>query len=820
MARSRTIPIKFPFAGLSRRFAHQSQPPYTTPNALNVRPNDGVHFLGRRRGSSRPGVVAHFGGAQVGVGLMRLLARVEGFNPGTFHEYLDSFDRTAWGPAWSIPGGLTRMPELVDGFAYSDENGVQSGGVYNVIDFDTDRPYSLGLRVWLGHRQTTGTVIKPDGLYYLLLRMVDDAPVAFGAGATVIAVVLTVTTSGDTLTYNVKAYYDTSGAPVFDVNITPSRSSPEYVDFAVVSKGTSWGCYLFDQLVSPWTSVGGNTRHRAGFAIHPSTADSQCKVDRFWLNCYRNDPVPSGRDRVVASAAGNLSYENDSGQLVPLSTPISLSSDKSLQAASFMGKLFIAEHGDVRIESETGVLTPEPAAAWTYTRLDDGAVPDWSARGINGNIHVAQLTHPQGFAHGGIFQIFDAPAANLVIKGYPKNFGDMSFIKYRIERGPLVFDPVENTLSLWLSEAGKGFVPVGCPLICRYQGRIVMAGYPPHTWYMCRRGDPFDWDYGASASDPNRAVAGALSTAGVIGDPIKALIPAGDDYLLFGLQSQMHLMRGDPAMGGSIDVVSNRVGVIGSQAWCEGPNGSVYWVGQDRYLWTMRPGVDAEPSCLSANVIGNSFSVLSPELVNLEYDSAQQGVHIFCPRSESGSGFHWWYDLADKGFWPVAFGDTDCEPCASLFVPHAGMFTGSSWLYNNLVIMGGKTGKVFGFTYPDQFDNGHAFDSYVDLGPFRLGRDGFDGRLEALIASLGEVVASSDGPVAWEVRTGATAEEAEESVDVAASGVWNVIGLNPHSRMRVRGPWVVIRIMNGSTSHWSLESLLAHVTELGVQRVL
>ena len=54
----RSYELYFPAGGLNRRAGYQSQPPYTTPDALNVRPFDPIE--GRERGGSRPGLVKSF----------------------------------------------------------------------------------------------------------------------------------------------------------------------------------------------------------------------------------------------------------------------------------------------------------------------------------------------------------------------------------------------------------------------------------------------------------------------------------------------------------------------------------------------------------------------------------------------------------------------------------------------------------------------------------------------------------------------------------------------------------------------------------------
>lgn len=61
----RVLSLRFPTGGLNRRMAYQRQPPYTTPAALNVRPDEAI--LGRERGGSRPALAKAFS-AQLGSG--------------------------------------------------------------------------------------------------------------------------------------------------------------------------------------------------------------------------------------------------------------------------------------------------------------------------------------------------------------------------------------------------------------------------------------------------------------------------------------------------------------------------------------------------------------------------------------------------------------------------------------------------------------------------------------------------------------------------------------------------------------------------------
>ena len=53
--RGALIRLQFPLGGLDKRFSYRDQPPFTTPDCLNVRPNGTIE--GRARGGSRSGLV-------------------------------------------------------------------------------------------------------------------------------------------------------------------------------------------------------------------------------------------------------------------------------------------------------------------------------------------------------------------------------------------------------------------------------------------------------------------------------------------------------------------------------------------------------------------------------------------------------------------------------------------------------------------------------------------------------------------------------------------------------------------------------------------
>jgi hypothetical protein len=127
--------------------------------------------------------------------------------------------------------------------------------------------------------------------------------------------------------------------------------------------------------------------------------------------------------------------------------------------------------------------------------------------------------------------------------------------------------------------ATAGSLPTLCTLACVYRDRLVLAA-PAATqqnFFMSRVGTHTDFDY--STTDSASAFAGNASTAGRIGEPIVALIPGGDDVLYIGGDHNIWAMNGDPADGGSIDLVTDGVGIAGQNAWCKAPDGAIYFVG-------------------------------------------------------------------------------------------------------------------------------------------------------------------------------------------------------------------------------------------------
>ncbi|GAG92091.1 unnamed protein product, partial [marine sediment metagenome] len=206
-----------------------------------------------------------------------------------------------------------------------------------------------------------------------------------------------------------------------------------------------------------------------------------------------------------------------------------------------------------------------------------------------------------------------------------------------------------------------GDMPSSAYLVARYRGRLVLSGHPnyPHQWYMAKVSNPFDWKYGST--DPLSAVAGNNVDAGEIGDIVRALIPYGDDFLVFGCADSIHILDGDPAFGGSIDELSNITGMFGPWAWCRDEDGNLYFWGSGG-LYKMAGG-RSKPLNISQGHLPkwvDDWAVApATHRVVLTYDPSRNGIIISRTTLDDGTNLNYWYDLKTEGFYPETY-PTNC----------------------------------------------------------------------------------------------------------------------------------------------------------------
>ena len=288
------------------------------------------------------------------------------------------------------------------------------------------------------------------------------------------------------------------------------------------------------------------------------------------------------------------------------------------------------------------------------------------------------------------------------------------------------FDVTAKTVSAMTPDAGS--LPTHCSLIVNWRGRLVLAGDSsnPNNVYMSRVGDPRDYNY--AALDPAAAVALQLSTAGQLGEPIMALIPFSDDYMMIGCLNSMWMLQGDPADGGTIVNVSNLMGMTANKAWCIGPDGTLYFIARGG-MYSVKPAWEfyRPPECLTSQTYAQYFNaIISGQFyLSMQFDVDNFYIHIFATSvNTEQTGVHMIYDIRNGGLWPQVYPHNQSPVCSCRYLANATNGKPS-------ILLGGfdssirywSTGAPFA-TNPvsgnsNLADDGTAISAYALIGPIK-----------------------------------------------------------------------------------------------------
>lgn len=234
--------------------------------------------------------------------------------------------------------------------------------------------------------------------------------------------------------------------------------------------------------------------------------------------------------------------------------------------------------------------------------------------------------------------------------------------------------------------------------ICRYGGRIVLGGIKgiENVWFMSKVNEPNEWDTGVISSGDAIAGNATDTTIGPAGDEIVACLPLGDRGVLFAGKRTLAYLTNDPAVdpnAARLSVMSNTIGIVGPKAWCEGPEKSIYMLGQDG-LYRLRPNdfsVD-RGNLVSLNKLDSWFNQLRFDLLDvaLHYDVERRGVWIFMNRTDGpANSTHLFYSEQTDGFFPVRLYDP--------MIPGASYTTQSATADGRNQIMLCAYGRMIGF---------------------------------------------------------------------------------------------------------------------------
>ncbi len=365
----------------------------------------------------------------------------------------------------------------------------------------------------------------------------------------------------------------------------------------------------------------------------------------------------------------------------------------------------------------------------------------------------------------------------------------------------------------------KGSVPLACPLAAVFYDRLILAGdvESPQVWFASRQGNYRDWLFRlADPLDTAQATAGATSTAGIISDPLTAIAAHGNDYLVLATLSQTWVLRGDPFLG-AMDNLSRKVGMISARAWTYGPNGELIFLSRDG-LYGIAPGAASFPESLSRERLPNELlevDSLSYDVV-LEFSIRRRGVFIWLtPKAGSQDTLNFFYDWELKAFFVNKY-VSDHEPFSTI------EYEADSALERD-VLVGGRDGFIrkFGGTVSHE-DDGTAFDSYIAIGPYEMGTDGFH---IGMLTHMGIVLGEGSGSVSWTLYTGDTSEKTFENYQADFSVASGSIGRGASNRIRprVRGESFILKLgvtaADAAEGAWAIEKITAMVRDAGIRRV-
>ncbi len=366
------------------------------------------------------------------------------------------------------------------------------------------------------------------------------------------------------------------------------------------------------------------------------------------------------------------------------------------------------------------------------------------------------------------------------------------------------FAPSDNSVNLW--EATAGGMPEDSEgnvgrLICTWRGRTVIAGLEgePHNIYFSAVGVPTDFNTSPDNPSPTMAVALNASPLGLIGDVVTSICPFSDDVLIIFGDHSIYLLRGDPADGGRLDLVTNTIGAVWGRPWCMGPDGSVYFFSNKMGIYRFLPG--AAPQRISQPIDNLLADVdTGTNGITMAWDDARQAVVVhITPLEEAAAATHYTYESRPMAWFQRVYANPDHNPLCCITLD-------GNLPDDRVVVIGSWDGYLRALSADNPTDDGIPIASSVIIGPV-LNSVGDDMMLHEIQA----VLAHASGAVTCEVLTGETAEIALAS-DPVETFEW-AQDRNFTELVRVSGHALYLRL--SSSEQWAMESIRMLVSTTG-----
>jgi hypothetical protein len=341
-------------------------------------------------------------------------------------------------------------------------------------------------------------------------------------------------------------------------------------------------------------------------------------------------------------------------------------------------------------------------------------------------------------------------------------------------------------------------------LICTWRERIVLSGLlkSPQQLFMSAIGDATNFDYFPADPSPASAFATTIGPQGQVGDVVTALIPFSDDVLIVGTNKQIWVFNGDPQAGGQLDKVTQSIGIVWGQGWCQDPYGTIYFMSNSGRIYSFVPGQAPQPISQQIEQLLLGIDT-GNNVIRLAWDDRFQGVHVFVTNmNQQQAATHFFYEARTGAWWLEVFTNSAQNPLAVCEME--GNTAG-----DRVVLMGGWDGYVRGFSPTATDDDGTPISSSIIMGPF-VGKT----LEEILWKELQAVMSEDSGDVAFGVLVGQTAELAASSSPLV-TGIWGA-GRNATELIRRAGHALYLQIT--STASWAVEQIRVTVADQGKVR--
>jgi hypothetical protein len=555
-----------------------------------------------------------------------------------------------------------------------------------------------------------------------------------------------------------------------------------------------------EKTYDPRVTLGYNTAHYWRIIAKKSgSADVDSGVLSFTTLAQAVLPVAKNyRKRLCAAADDKFWYENDDTppRLIELSG-LALDTDTPLSMEEYQQKVYIVNGTIMKVVD------------FVNTKIAVSGMSNYPTRGSTVSQATTGAQMIVDFVNDAKSAIYGRTiTAEAFEQGYQLTGGGMTAVNAGTVTEPTI--PHHYDWTTYAEDTDfYGALPSRATILKRFRNRLCLSGNAadPHQWYLLRQDNPYDALY--AADDAQSPVAGQDSESGKIGDIVTACIPYGDDYCLWGSVGALWVMRGDPAAGGSLDNLSDTVGIVSKDAWCKDDGKNLYTLSTTGLYKISYPL--GKPEALTDEDVIPTFIEdldLNPEnqRITMAYDPMRKGIQLCVTNIQAGTNINYWYDTVTRGFFPETYPDED-----SVYSMH--FYNADEPDFRRLLI-GCADGHIRCFDDAAKSDdNGslalpsaEAIDSWVLLGPIRISEAvNLYGILNSLTfvtagGGAGGSIPDSDD-IVWGLYVDSTAEGVIEKCDAGVTpfgGVVKAPGRSFQKRLRAKGVFAGIRIGNST----------------------